>query len=60
MPLVLKRKERETIIVDGPAVIEIAAINGRYVSVAVTAPETTRILRGELTDGKDAKALDRE
>lgn len=49
MPLTLTRREDETIVVDGPAVIRILTIYGSRVKIEVEAPPTTKILRGELT-----------
>lgn len=52
--LVLKREKNQTIVVDGPCVITIGELGTRHVKVLVDAPQTTKILRGELLpeDGK--------
>ena len=47
--LVLSRKNGEKIII-GNVTIEVVDIRGNRVRLGVTAPETTRILRGELSD----------
>lgn len=46
--LAMKRKEGETIVVDGPAVITIHEVHATYVRVAVEAPRSTGIWRGEV------------
>ena len=46
--LVLTRKAGETIKVDGPCEISIQGVKGGRVTVGVTAPDSTRVLRGEL------------
>lgn len=47
MPLRLSRRIGETIVVDGPAIIELKSIHRTRVVVVVSAPDTTRISRGE-------------
>jgi carbon storage regulator CsrA len=46
--LILKREAKQTIVVDGPCVIEISEIGSRSVKVAIEGPRSTKILRGEL------------
>jgi carbon storage regulator CsrA len=46
--LVLKRCKGEAIKVDGPAVVGIVKVTGRYVSVGIDAPESTNVSRVEL------------
>lgn len=57
--LVLSRKKGEKIVI-GDVTVEVVEIGGNRVRLGVTAPETTRILRGELLDGTDAETLDRK
>ncbi len=45
--LVLSRKPNETIIV-GDIVIKIISVHGKQVRVGIAAPDSVRILRGEL------------
>ncbi|MEZ6041342.1 MAG: carbon storage regulator [Planctomycetaceae bacterium] len=47
--LVLNRKQFETIHIGDDVVIRIQAIKGSSVRVAIEAPPTVRIVRGELT-----------
>lgn len=55
MPLVLSRKEDETIVVDGPAVIRVQRIHLKRVEIAVEAPPSTSIVRGELSEENPRK-----
>jgi len=48
--LVLSRKAGESIHVNGPCVIHINRVQGKYVGVGLEAPQTTSIQRGELVD----------
>lgn len=48
--LVLTRKEGETIVIDGGIEITISEIQGSRVRVAIKAPKSVGITRGELVD----------
>lgn len=48
--LVLSRKEGQTIVIGEGIEIQVAAIQGNRVRIAVNAPRTTRVLRGELAE----------
>jgi sRNA-binding carbon storage regulator CsrA len=51
--LSLKRRNGESIVVDGPATIHVIKTTTRYVQVQIEAPDTTtRIVRLELLDKK--------
>ena len=60
MPLVLSRKETQTIVVDGPVTIRVVRITGNRVKLLCEADPDVSILRGELerkepTDGQHAR-----
>ena len=64
MPLILSRKQEQTVIADGPITIRVVRIDGNRVLLAFDGHPDTLILRGELerkepTDGTNAKTLDR-
>ena len=46
--LVLSRKKNETIVIDGGIEVEILQTKGGTVKVGIKAPESVRIVRGEL------------
>jgi sRNA-binding carbon storage regulator CsrA len=46
--LSLKRRNGESIVVDGPATIHVIKTTTRYVQVQIEGPDTTRIVRLEL------------
>lgn len=46
--LVLSRKTRQKVIIDGQVEIEVLEIKGNVVKLGVSAPKTINILRGEL------------
>jgi carbon storage regulator len=48
--LVLSRKEGQTIVVGDGIEIQVAAIQGNRVRIAVNAPASVRVLRGELVE----------
>lgn len=48
--LVLRRKHRDSIYVDGPCVITIVSQSARGVSLGFQAPATTRIVRTEIAE----------
>ncbi len=48
--LVLSRKVGETIVVDGNITLEILKIKGNRLTLGITAPESVKVLRGELND----------
>ena len=50
--LSLKRRNGESIVVDGPATIHVIKTTTRYVQVQIEGPDTTRIMRLELLDKK--------
>ena len=52
--LVLSRKEREGIRIDGGIVIWILEIRGERVKIAVDAPKDLTVLRAEIKDERDA------
>ena len=52
MPLVLSRKETQTIIADGPVTIRVVRISGNRVILACEAGRETVILRGEILERK--------
>jgi carbon storage regulator CsrA len=47
--LVLSRKKQQTVIIDGQVEIEVLAIKGNAVRLGITAPNTVKIIRGELS-----------
>jgi carbon storage regulator CsrA len=57
MPLKLTRKTGETIVLDGPAVVEVVAIHKSWVTLSVDAPDSTVIRRGEV---KPFPVIDRD
>ncbi|MCA9055047.1 MAG: carbon storage regulator [Planctomycetaceae bacterium] len=48
--LVLSRKEGQTIVIGDGIEIQVAAIQGNRVKIAVNAPRDIRVMRGELTE----------
>lgn len=55
--LILSRKATETIVLqtsDGPVVITVTQIRGNQVGLGIVAPQSVRILRGELEVRKDS------
>jgi len=52
--LILTRKINQAILVDGRAVIRVLDIEDYRVKIGVDAPAETKILREELTLGKEA------
>ena len=53
MPLILSRKQGQTIVSDGPLELRVVRIDGNRVVLACKAHETTIILRGEILHGKE-------
>ena len=51
--LVLSRKPSQTIVIDGQVVIRINQIRGNQVAIGIEAPDSVRILRGELQDTQE-------
>ncbi len=47
--LVLSRKKDDSIVIDGNITIEVVQIKGNQVRLGIKAPQSVRILRGELT-----------
>ncbi len=47
--LVLSRKIKETIVIDGRITLEILQIKGNQIRVGINAPASVKIRRGELT-----------
>ncbi len=47
--LVLSRKKQQTVIIDGQVEIEVLEIKGNTVRLGITAPNTVKIIRGELS-----------
>lgn len=50
--LVLTRNANQSIVLDGGIKITILSVDGQRVKVGVTAPDTVRVLREELTQQK--------
>ena len=48
--LVLSRKEGQTIVIGDGIEIQVAAIQGNRVKIAVNAPRDIRVMRGELSE----------
>ncbi|MCA9126263.1 MAG: carbon storage regulator [Planctomycetales bacterium] len=48
--LVLSRKAGEKIVVDGNITVEVIRMKGNRVTLGITAPESVKILRGELNN----------
>ena len=48
--LVLSRKAGEKIVVDGSITVEVIRMKGNRVTLGITAPESVKILRGELNN----------
>jgi carbon storage regulator len=46
--LVLSRKRKQTLVIDGKITIEILQVNGNIIKLGITAPRDIRVLRGEL------------
>lgn len=46
--LVISRKRDESLVVNGPATLIVQRIQGNRVSLAIDAPATTHVVRGEL------------
>jgi carbon storage regulator len=56
--LVLSRRETESILIGDDIIVTIERINGKRVSVSITAPDEVNIVRGELVEmkgGSDVK-----
>ena len=49
--LVLTRKIGESIVIDDEIVLKVTAIQGNRVKVSLEAPQSRRILRGEIAEG---------
>jgi carbon storage regulator CsrA len=49
MPLVLARKENESVLIDGHIRVTVAEIHGKRVRLAITAPRHVPIVREEIT-----------
>ena len=50
--LLLSRRETESIVIGDDIIVTIERINGKRVSVSITAPDEVKILRAELVDMK--------
>lgn len=50
--LVLSRKEGQTIVIGDGIEVQIAAIQGNRVRIAVNAPRSVRVMRGELAEAE--------
>ena len=48
--LVLQRREKETIEVDGPCTIHVVSINGGKAKLGIEAKASTNVRRGELAE----------
>lgn len=48
--LVLKRKDGESVVVDGPARIKVIEVGCNWVKIGIEAPNGTRIIREELIE----------
>jgi carbon storage regulator len=48
MPLVLTRKEKQSIVIGEGVVITINRVRGKEVSVCIDAPKEVRVMRSEL------------
>jgi len=57
--LVITRTKGQAFTVDGPARVEIKAVFGRYVSVAIDAPQSTAIVRCDAKTGDKRNTQDR-
>ncbi len=56
--LVLSRKDTQQIVVGDDIVVSILRIDGNRVRIGIEAPESVRIVRGELERFVDASQLD--
>lgn len=54
--LILQRNPGQSICVDGPAVITVTRVRGDRVTIDVSAPASTKVLRGELLDPEQPAA----
>jgi carbon storage regulator CsrA len=54
--LVLSRKPGEALVIGGDITVTVVEIKGNRVKVAIDAPDSTRIARGELTGWLDLPA----
>ena len=53
--LVLSRRKNETIVIDGQIEIEVLKVKGNMVRLGIKAPQSVKILRGELAPfGKES------
>ena len=59
MPLILSRKQTQTIVTDGPSEFRIVRIDGNRVVVSINADPDVSILRGELERKEPTNANDR-
>jgi carbon storage regulator len=50
--LVLSRKVGESIVIDGGITVRVIEVQGNRVRIALDAPKSVRIARGELTDAQ--------
>ena len=57
MALVLSRKPGESLVIDGQAVITIVRATPGKVSIAITAPATTQVVREELLTEEESSDL---
>ncbi len=57
--LVLRRKNRESIVIRGTIIVTVLAVEGDRLKIGITAPPEVRIVRGELlaADGVDPALL---
>jgi carbon storage regulator len=58
--LILTRRPGESLVVDGHATVTVLGVKGRQVRIGITAPESVRVLRQEvsLRMQKEAAALE--
>ena len=52
--LVLRRKERQTVVINDSILIHVNEIRGKRVAIAIDAPDGIPIRRGELLDRRDS------
>lgn len=55
--LVLSRKNRETVVIDGCIVVKVLQIKGNTIRLGIEAPRHMSIRRGELQDGDAGKEI---
>jgi len=55
--LVLSRKPGEALVIGGDITLTVVEIKGNRVKVSIDAPDSTHIVRGELTDWLDLPVL---